>query len=172
MSSQLLQSIRDKKLQMLLLNWWKTLEDNRGIRAELRRAKTPFDVYVSNAFRRGLVSFLEGKGIELEEKELERLALPVGVLAHAKEVTFSSSKDKRFAHLLASEEQGKENVCDVRFRRLLSVDPANRDDLYIMLIRLVRMTGGKIILNGFVSGACFWNDKTKRIWAQDYYSKK
>ena len=33
-----------------ILSWWKSLDDNRGVRARLRRAEVPSDVMLSQEF--------------------------------------------------------------------------------------------------------------------------
>ena len=42
----------------VILEWWQGLDDDRGTRARLRRAKTPDEVFVSPDFQRGLRTLL------------------------------------------------------------------------------------------------------------------
>ncbi len=165
MSKKLTNPKNRSALWSVLKRWQKSLEHNRGARAELRRAKSPLDVYVSTAFRRGLVPLL-GKDFELSEDELQSLALPVGVLAHARTL----AKDIPFATLLAMTDKGSESMRDVRFRKLLSVGDDDHTGLYKMLIRLLKLADGKASLDGLVYGSMFWNEKTRYQWAEAYYS--
>jgi len=142
---------------------WAELEENRGNRAELRRAKTPTEVFVSAAYQRGFVRRLYAKGIVLDVHALQRLALPMGVLAHAKRL----ARGSHFARQLAQAGSGSQQVHDVRFRRLLAVQ--DRDDLYLMLIRLLRYLGGEADPESLVKGGYWWNDNTRRQWAAYYY---
>lgn len=142
---------------------WKDLDDNRGNRAELRRARTPTEIFASPAYQRGFVARLFAGGIALDVHALQRLALPIGVLAHAKGLVHES----HFARQLARSDKGSQQVRDVRFRRLLAVQ--DRDELYVMLIRLLRYLGSEADVKSLVSGGYWWNDNTRRQWASFYY---
>lgn len=147
--------------------WHTGLKNDRGQRAELRRCKTLTDVFTSRAFWRGPVPMLRQAGFELDSRDWERLALPLGVLAWAETL---DEKHTDFPVLLARDDKGSENVRDVRFRKLLSVGDNERDALYDMLRRLVRLLRGKADLRSLVEGAYYWNDQTRRWWAEKYYS--
>lgn len=142
---------------------WNDLDKNRGNRAMLRRAKTPTEVFVSPAFQRGFVQRLYAKGIVPDVHALQRLALAVGVLAHAKRLV----QGGHFARQLAQAGSGRREVSDLRFRRLMEVQ--ERDDLYVMLIRLLRYLGGEADFKSLVTGGYWWNDNTRRQWAAYYY---
>lgn len=139
---------------------------DRGALAELKRCKSPLDVYISQAYRRKLIPVLQKNGIALCEADLERLALAVGVLAHAK----SADEKASFARLLARPGIGSEETRDVRFRKLLSIGDKNREALFLALIRLVRMTNDVVNIESIVRAAAYWNDRTRRNWAEAYYS--
>lgn len=146
-----------------LRKWWASLDDNRGTRARLRRAKTPDEVFVSPDYQRGLLPLLKAAGIEMEPKDAARLARAVGVLAHVRTLL----AEGHFARQLAPAESGQESVRDPRFKKLLATtDP---DDLFLMLRRLVAYLGGTAELRSLVTGASDWTDKTRRAWAIQYY---
>ncbi|WP_316897547.1 type I-E CRISPR-associated protein Cse2/CasB [Pseudodesulfovibrio indicus] len=149
-----------------LTRWFFGEERSRGALAELKRCKSHLDVYISQAYRRGLIPLLESKGIGLGEADLERLALPVGVLAHGK----NARADKPFARLLAESGKGSEMTRDVRFRKLLSIPGKNREALFLALVRFVRMVGGDVNVENLVRAGACWNDSTRRNWAEAYYS--
>lgn len=146
-----------------LRKWWASLDDNRGARARLRRAKTPDEVFISPDYQRGLLPLLKAAGIEMEPKDAARLARAAGVLAHVRTLL----AEGHFARQLAPAESGQESVRDPRFKKLLATtDP---DDLFLMLRRLVAYLGGTAELRSLVTGASDWTDKTRRDWAIQYY---
>lgn len=149
-----------------LITWWASLEHDRGQRAALRRAKSPKEVSMEIAFWRGPVAALEKAGFALDLNHLERLALPLGVLAHATALASGT----HCARLLGQLDKGGQSVRDVRFRRLLAVDDADRDGLYTMFIRLTRLLGGKVAPHSLVTAGFAWNDAARREWARQYYS--
>lgn len=146
-----------------LHRWWDGLDQNRGARARLRRAKTPDDVFVSPDYQRGLIALLASSGVKLDPYDAQRLARGVGVLAHVKTVL----PEGHFARQLAPADESQESVRDPRFRKLLATtDP---EDLFIMLRRLVDYLGGTAEIRSLVTGASDWTDKTRRAWAIQYY---
>lgn len=149
-----------------LATWWASLEHDRGQRAALRRADSPEEIRQSPAFWRGPASALERDGFAMDFDDLERLALPIGVLAHAKELAGSTHT----ARLLGQLDKGGQSVRDVRFRRLLAVADDDRAGLYTMLIRLTRLLGGRVALRSLVCAGFAWNDAARRDWARQYYT--
>ena len=146
-----------------LRHWWAGLDQNRGARARLRRAKTPDEVFVSPDYQRGLLALLAASGIDLEVDDAERLALGVGVLVHVK----TALPEGHFARQLAPADESQESVRDPRFRKLLATtDPI---DLFLMLRRLVAYLDGVAEIRSLVAGASDWTDKTRRAWAVQYY---
>jgi len=146
-----------------LRQWWAGLDENRGARARLRRAKTPDEVFVSPDYQRGLLALLATSGIKLDPYDAARLALGVGVLVHVR----TALAEGHFARQLAPTDESQESVRDPRFRKLLATtDP---DDLFLMLRRLVAYLGGTADLRSLVTGASDWTDKTRRAWAIQYY---
>jgi CRISPR system Cascade subunit CasB len=59
-------------------------------------------------------------------------------------------------------------VSGLRFRRLLAV--SDRDELYPLLVRLVRLLDGRVNIVSLANSAFWWNERTKREWAYDYYA--
>lgn len=168
LSEVLQDSAESKRLRKVLIQWHGYLQENRGERAGLRREKSPFDVYTSNDFRRGIVSRLAREGFDFDESDLGRLALPLGLIAHIKTLENKS----HFAELFAKSDKGSADMKDVRFRKLLAVGDEELEDLYVMLLRMIRLMGGKAGLQGLLEGGCYWNDYFRRRWAEQYYSVK
>lgn len=146
-------------------DWWESLQKDRGARAELRRAKSPTEVFTSRAFWRVLVPTLRRANFDLSTPLLERLALPVGILAHARR----PSSEKTFPRQLAAIPKASEEIRDARFRRLITIRDGDRDELYRMLLRLVRMLDGTVDPVSLTIGTVWWNETTRRAWAEQYY---
>jgi CRISPR system Cascade subunit CasB len=149
----------------VIRQWHAGLKDDRGNRAQLRRARTPFDVFVSPAYQRVLIARLREAGFSPDAGDMERLALGVGLLAHAKELT----KDTHFAQAFAKLEKGSKDVRDVRFRRLLAVTKDERDELYAQLLRFIRLMDNTLEPQSLLQGTYWWNEQTKKDWAKAYY---
>lgn len=148
----------------VLRDWFDALGGDLGKRAQLRRSTEPFEVFISPALQRDLRVRLAQAGMPLSAQNLERLALGIGVLSHAK----SLLAEGHFARQLAGADKGSQDVRDVRFRRLLAVE--DRDELYTMLVRLVRYLDGVVHLESLIKGAYWWNEKTRRDWAMHYFT--
>lgn len=151
-----------------LTQWWEGLAENRGVRARLRRAKTPLDVYISRDFQRGVVAEIAERGIGLDAREQERLALGVGVLAYVRTL----EHDTTFAKLLKPTDSAPESVRDPRFRKLMTIPDDDRDALFTMLRRLVRYLGDAAEIKSLVTGAFWWNEHTRREWSIEYYTNR
>jgi CRISPR system Cascade subunit CasB len=155
--------LKDEAFWACLREWWEGLAQNRGPRAELRRARTPFDAFTSKAFQRSLIPRLQAGKINLTGAEQERLALPVGVLAHVRHM-----EAQRFMPaMLANMQVANRDVTDRRVKRLLAV--TDRDELYTALIRLVRFMDDTAHLRNLVESGFWWTDATRKNWALNYY---
>jgi len=154
---------KDNVLWDTLAEWHAKLQDSRGDRAMLRRAKTPEDVLFAPAYHRGLVNLLRKADIGLSQQSIERLALPAGILANAKTLV----PGPHVARMLAQAERLEERMRDARFRRLLLIE--DRDRLYTACLRLVRYLDGIVEPRSLVIGTFYWNTRAKRDWARNYY---
>ncbi len=147
----------DKPLGDVLQQWWTDLQGRNGDRAELRRAETVMDVILLPAFQRACIRF---KPFFKEEEQWEmRLAAVLGLMAHI-----------RYTHpeqALALQMAGNPPVVsELRFRRLIQRD---RADLYVSMIRVLRMLGNKANLHDVANSVYYWGDKVKRDWAFAYF---
>lgn len=154
-------SFRDPFVLRALNDWHQDLDKNRGDRAALRRCRTPLEVAFLPAFYR-LAAAMQACG----RVDLDRLALVAGVLAR---VDPGDQGTDRFAQQLAADTGGRALVSDLRFRRLLAEDDPER--LYGLMIRLVRHLDGHAEMASLAEGLYWWNQKTKKRWAQDYYDR-
>lgn len=145
--------------EKILLQWWQDLEKDRGSRAELRRAKLPDDIVFCPAYHRLYAQ------INWPNNDRRKLAAIAGLLAHVKE----NDSSKKLPEQMAVSKNGNHSlISDLRFRRLLSID--NLDELYISLMRVIRMLNGKVNLIDMAKAVYWWNSKTKKSWAYRYFS--
>lgn len=157
-----------------LLSWWNSLKNNRGWRAELRRAESPADVLLCQGFR---FLYYEMAGHWTKEKNIMGLAAVAGVLAHV-----DYSDDRSFPVSCASSADGgsKPVMSELRFSQLQKC--RSLDELYMRMIRAVRLLGKKANPVSIADSILHWNkevfneelesDPRKRImvcWGLDYF---
>ncbi|MDW7711432.1 MAG: type I-E CRISPR-associated protein Cse2/CasB [Deferrisomatales bacterium] len=151
----------------VLLVWWKGMDQDRGGRAELRRAATPTEVTFSPCFHR-LLSRLLPEDDSPNAERATNLAAIAGLAAHVK----TNEEGASFAEQMAARKApGSKNakVGGLRFRRLLEVSDVN--ELYPLLIRVVRLLDRRVNLVSLANAVFWWNEKSKRDWAYAYYAK-
>lgn len=153
---------RPEKSEELVAEWWKRIANDRGARAELRRAKTLMEVTLIPAFhdlyrRLGATRW----------RDPTRIALVAGILARVE----IDNRASRFAEQLATtdERRTKAPMSGLRFRRLLQHDDA--DALFSAMGRAVRLVDKKANVRDLATSLYYWNDRTRRDWAFAYYAK-
>lgn len=149
----------------LLVSWWEGLEKNRGERANLRRAASPSEVVFGPAFHR-LLDRLRQQGYLLGTEGTVGLAAVAGLAAHVKSHIGGASVAQQMA--TPKSPGAGARVSGLRFRRLLVV--SDREELYPLLIRVVRLLDGRVNLVDLANVAFWWNERTKKDWAYDYYA--
>lgn len=143
--------------------WWRWLDENRGERAVLRRCGTLTEVVFSPAYYR-LRSAVSRFGFIDDDS----LALVAGLAARIKDDIGNVSIAEQMATAKSSGD-AKARVSGLRFRRLLKVK--EREDLFSAMTRIIALLDGSVNLQSLTQGVYFWNDKTRKQWAFDYYSK-
>lgn len=140
----------------IVLSWWGGLENDRGGRAELRRAHNLTEVAFVEAYHR-LYS-------QMKLSDREALALVAGVCAHVK-----IHNAGKFAEQMATGDRpnDKPKVSSLRFRRLLAI--TDRDELYHAMIRIIRLLGGSVNVCDLAQAVYWWNERTKKDMAYKYY---
>jgi len=94
------------------------------------------------------------------------LALITGLAARVKINTMENTVPEQMASGKADESA---RVSGLRFRRLLKVkDP---DALFTTLGRVIALLGGAVNLQSLAESVYFWNDRTRKKWAFEYYAK-
>lgn len=154
-----------------VVKWWSNLQGPRftGERAMLRRLKSPNEVALQGNYFTLLESVLEIEEAEIFRGAItSRLPLIAGVLAHVEQDTPGCP----VAKAMGMKKQGSDRpvMSDLRFRRLLRTEDS--PELYIMMIRIIRMLGNKADVKDLVQSLYFWNDQTRKSWASQYYLQK
>lgn len=144
----------DDESGKILFKWWKELEDHRGDRAQLRRAKDPAEVVFVQAYH--------DLYHKLRLSDRESLACVAGLSAHVKE----NNSGKILAEQMA-EGTDKARVSGLRLRRLLRID--DRDELYNAMRRMIQMLGGVVNIYDLARTVYWWNQRTKKQLAYEYY---
>jgi CRISPR system Cascade subunit CasB len=149
-----------------LRRWWKTLDDYRGRRAQLRRCHTLDEVMHKLAFQAYARPRLLGSGVRGSD---EQLAAVAGLLAHIRD---HAPEHKSFAAQMATSDSagGRPPVSEMRFRRLLRKE--SRAALYKPLRRVLYILGTPPRANIFevAQDVIYWGDAVRRRWAEDYYA--
>jgi len=149
----------------LLMSWWEGLDRDRGERANLRRAATPSEVVFGACFHK-LLGGLHRQGYSLGPEGTVALAAVAGLAAHVKSHIGGASIAQQIATPKSAGAGAR--VSGLRFRRLLAV--SGREELYPLLIRIVRLLDGRVNLVSLANAAFWWNERTKKDWAYDYYA--
>jgi len=153
--------------------WWRSIQpsadgapERRGDRAELRRCKSLSDVLIAPSFHR-LRNLALSENVGFGDDEI--LAAIAGILAHTE-----SSVTERFGASMAANKENGQNakVSGLRFRRLLEVK--DLDELYLALIRIIRMMGRSVPVPNLAADMKNWKwedgrDRVRKEWARDYY---
>jgi CRISPR system Cascade subunit CasB len=180
----------DSRDQSALQHWHRSLKDNRGDRARLRRAERPEDVLLCDAFFRFLNQMPE---CWREPERLFTSAAVAGLLAHVKEdcqieSKVHLSKDLNrpkemasFAELLARPTKGvRPPMSESRFQQLQK--SRTTDDFYRIMLRAIRLLGGRVNIPSLANDIIHWHQEfssqadrepAKRLavrWATDYFT--
>jgi CRISPR system Cascade subunit CasB len=149
----------DSKDGETLLRWWSGLRERRGPRAELRRCRDVTDILLTSEFYHAL----RATGA-VGRVAPERFAAVVGLLAHVE------SPEPRFPfakQLARTEGTTQPPVSGLRFRRLLAI--SEPDQLYLPILRLLRLVGRTANIHDLSQGVYWWNERTRKTWARHYY---
>ncbi len=149
---------KDSPLGSHLITWWSSLKKRPGERAELRRAATVAEVVMTPAFQRTCSRF--SGHFKKETGWEDRFAAIIGLFAHVREQT-----GQRLAQQMGG---NPPVVSELRFRRLLQRD---RDDLYVAMIRVIRMLKYRANPYDLAASVFYWGDVIKKEWAYGYFQK-
>jgi len=137
--------------------WWLGLTENKGDRAELRRAHNLTAIALTAAYQR-LYAMLLNAGLSAPKhpessQQMEKLAAIAGLLAHVKSLGETGLPQ-------AMSEGDRPSVSELRFRRLL--ESPTIDDLYLGLRRALPVIDHTANIHELANAIWFWGDKTKK----------
>lgn len=161
MSTAYLKFEHDSPETQALIAWWQSLSDNRGDRAELRRCSTLAEIAFTPAYHTLRLSV--GK---FGQVHADGLALVAGLAARVKS---NVTADTLAEQMATGKSDGSARVSGLRFRRLLKIK--DREELFTAMGRVVALLGGAVNLQSFANSLYYWNDKTRKQWAFEYYTK-
>lgn len=168
-------------VEQRVVDWWRGVisdaEGDRGIRAELRRCRTPVDAVsvpaaISLAKRLGRIPSVGDPG--WKQQGFER-ALGLAIVLSNVRVDSAAPVirtlgwgqfpyDKKETEIL----EGRPRLSELRFKRLLQTD--GEVELIAALIRLVKLAGGEANVADLSRLFLHWDeDRTKRDLALTYY---
>ncbi|MCK9547591.1 MAG: type I-E CRISPR-associated protein Cse2/CasB [Sphaerochaeta sp.] len=155
----------------VIVTWWERLQEpaNRGMKAELRRARGADDVALQGPYYALLAKIMAMEDLGVLKRSIPyRLPSVIGVLAHVK----SNNPKVEVAEAMGAKKKGSDQalVSDLRFRRILRLEEG--DELYTTMIRVTRMLDGSVNVADLASSIFFWNEKTRKRWASQYYLKR
>jgi CRISPR system Cascade subunit CasB len=174
-----------------LQSWHAWLDDNRGDRARLRRAESPEDILLTDAFFHFLAKMPEQWQ---QAKPMLTSASIAGALSHVKtdkripsriynsKDTDAPRKKASFAEQLATPPEGKSKapMSELRFQQLQK--SPTTDDFYRRIIRAIRLLDGNVNIVSLANDIIHWHREfehqldrqpAKRLavrWATDYFT--
>ncbi len=161
MSTTYLKFEHDSPETQALSRWWLTLNDNRGDRAELRRCSTLAEVAFTPTYHRLRLDLMKFGAVNADA-----LALVAGLVARVKS---NLPGDTLAEQMAGGKSDGSARVSGLRFRRLLKVK--KREDLFTAMGRVIALLGGAVNLQSLANNLYYWNDRTRKQWAFEYYTK-
>lgn len=161
MSTTYVKFEHDSPETLALANWWQSLDNNRGDRAELRRCSTLVEVAFTPAYHR-----LRLAVVKFGLVNADALAVVAGLAARVKRNIAGNTMAEQMA---TGKVDGSARVSGLRFRRLLKVK--EREELFTAMGRVIALLGDAVNLQSLANSIYFWNDRTRKQWAFEYYTK-
>jgi CRISPR system Cascade subunit CasB len=181
----------EKQLQ----SWHAWLDDNRGDRARLRRAESPEDILLTDAFFHFLERIDRAVPNWSQQTPMLASACIAGALSHvktnkqtpsrihnSKDNTDAATKIASFAEQLATPPEGKNKapMSELRFQQLQKSPTV--DDFYRRIIRAISLLDGNVNVVSLANDIIHWHQEfnqplgrypAKRLavrWATDYFT--
>lgn len=159
----------DSPAGRVLAEWRADLEQDRGGRAELRRARSPEDAALIPATI-DLITRLRATPVAEHKGWLARIPAIAGLAVHldrhaAKEVLAPPDREA-LPRRMASAKGDRPRVSELRFRRLLQY---SRDDLYRPMIRILAQLDDKAGLFDLADAVFWWGPQIQKAWAFAYF---
>lgn len=155
---------RNPRLHAALHDWWTGLKDERGDRAQLRRAHDITAIILTPAYQR-VYRRLRAAGWSVDGNSPlnDRLAATIGLLARVEH-----HGDAPPAKAMSARKPGDDRpaVSPLRFQRLL--ESPDLDALFTGLRRVLPLIQQPIGIAALANDLLFWGDRVKKTWAYDY----
>lgn len=161
MSTTYLKFEHDSPETQALARWWLALNENRGDRAELRRCSTLAEVAFTPAYHRLRLDLMKFGAVNADS-----LSMVAGLAARVKSNVAGNTLAEQMA---TGKSDGSARVSGLRFRRLLKIK--EREDLFTAMGRVIALLGGSVNLQSLADSVYYWNDRTRKQWAFEYYTK-
>lgn len=149
---------KSEALRGALLEWWHSLESNRGARAELRRCDTLLDVMLSPAFHAARRRMIEAGLNDTHEPIRSRLAAVIGLAAHLR-ISGSRAPAESFSS------GDRPPVSPLRFRQILSA--TNDEELFRRIRRVLPLAEGMSLIL-LSSDVLDWDERIRKQWVYAY----
>ena len=94
------------------------------------------------------------------------MALVAGLAAH---VRIDNEGSPIAEQMATGHSDGSARVSGLRFRRILKMEEQN--EFFAGMARIIALLGGTVNLQSLAQSVYFWNDRTRKTWAFEYYSK-
>lgn len=157
-----------------ILEWFESLKNNKGDRAELRRCENLSEIQMTSAYQRCYWKLIEHFSQEPIFPSKEQIAIVIGLAAQIEDNDNEKKSDQRdnqthdnFGYQISRGDKPK--ISELRFRRLLKIK--DREKLYRYLIQVIRMLEKRVNVLDVLSIAYFWGDTVKKNLAYKYYEK-
>ena len=152
-----------------LADWWRGLENDRGARAELRRARSPEDASLIPATI-NLITLLRGTPVSEHSGWQSRIPAIAGLSsrldADARSIVLAAPNRDALPRRMASPKGDRPRVSELRFRRILQT---HRDELYRPMIRVLAQLDNQISLFDLADTLFWWGPQIQKSWAFAYF---
>lgn len=163
-----------------LREWWSWLDDNRGDRAQLRRADFSDDILLTPAFAHFLKMMPEDWSSNGQRVTLSDAAMVAAILSRVKDDV--NSEDSSFAKSLGMPKEdggSRPAMSELRFQQLQKSRTA--EDFFTHICRAINLLGGKVNVVSLADDILNWlteqrfgpssrsQERLAIRWASDYY---
>jgi len=167
----------DKQDEASLLRWWHWLDDNRGERAQLRRAQAPDDVLLTPAFAHFL-QHMPSRWSENSKILLTDAAMVAAVLSRVRQYEEKNSFAKSLA--LPGKSGSKSLMSELRFQKLQK--SRTTEEFFRQMCRAIDLLGKRVNIVSLADDILHWLterrygpaskpvDRLAVRWATDYYA--
>ena len=157
-----------------ILEWWDSLKQNKGDRAEIRHCKNLKEIQTTSAYQRCYWSTIKHFAQEKWKPNKDQMAIIIGLSAYVEDNDTAKKTDQYehqehdfFGYQISRGDKPK--LSELRFRRLLKIK--DREKLFRFLIQAIRLLDKKVNLLDLLSIAYFWGERARTKLAYQYYEK-